>query len=198
MRIFPLLLTLALPHACLAQEIVVRRVVRPAPINLAELQSLPGPTPHGPCSLAPVNLDSTSLGPVLLGDSTTLLMPRNWERLPAQELDLVLEAMRLALPDGGRVRISRQRNGASGRGFTIYRSGETPEGRACTFVAGDVGAIWTFYAPDPDARDQSHPFFALADLITPERKWYRVSSSSRTSEERDFTARVITALFFRN
>ncbi|HEY0670940.1 MAG TPA: hypothetical protein VGD27_01675 [Longimicrobiales bacterium] len=133
---------------------------------------------------------------LILADSAALNLPVGWQRLPPHELDAGSDAVRIAASDASWIRIERERNGARGRSYPMYRSGELPTGDSCVLSHNDGGAIWSFYEPDPDVHDHPFPFMAFADFLTPARRWYRVIAHSKTAEQRAHTARVVTAIFF--
>ena len=196
MRILIVALACLSPANVAAQDIMIRRVVKPPPVNLSELIAVPGPAPQGICPFEPANLETSDSARLMLGDTAALDLPMGWQRRPPHELDAGFDAVRLGAPDGSRIRIERERNGARGRSFTMYRSGEVPTGESCVLDLGEVGAIWTFYEPDPGVDDNPLPFLAFADILTPARRWYRISINSESAEQRLQTARVVTAIFF--
>jgi hypothetical protein len=183
------------PASCIAQAVQFRFELKPPPSNLAELKALPGPTPPDhPCAIARVDPDSSKPTPITLADTTLLFLPRGWKLLPLYERDRELGVTRVATPDGSRIDIRLERN-ASGRRFISYGPDKPlPRGESCILESGQFGAIWTFYEPDPAAPDRPLPFPALAEIITPGPKWYHVSISSKTAQQREFVTRRITDL----
>jgi hypothetical protein len=183
------------PASSIAQELQFHFGVKPPPRTLSELKALPGPTPDHQCVFAPIESDSSKPTPTVLPDTTLLFLPQDWQLLPARASDSGFNVTRVAAPDGSRISIEVERNGARGRSFLSYGPNEKlPRGESCIFGSGDVGAIWTFYGPGPAVPDRPLRFNGLGDFITPGFTWYRVSISSKTRQQRDFIARRITNL----
>lgn len=179
------------PACCVAQDVQLRFDVKPPPVTFSELKALPGPTPDHPCPFAPIDPDSSKLTPIALADTTILFLPRDWQLLSQAESDP--DGTRISTPVGSRVRIALERNGAKGRGFLSYGPGkELPRGESCAFESGDLGAIWTFYGPDADARDRPLAFVAFGDFMVPGSRWYHVTISSKTRQQRESVVRRIT------
>ena len=171
--------------------------ITPLPTTFAGLQLLPGPSPSGPCEVSSPPPDTVAVTSISLPDTSHLLLVAGWQQQPLVEGDQGHTEARLAGPADARISISRMRNGAQGRHFLIYRSGVLPEGRACWVRGGSAGAIWASYEPDPGVPDDPRPFLAFGELITPAGRWYRLTVSSRTAQDRDRAASTITALFLR-
>jgi hypothetical protein len=189
------LIAYVFPGPSIAQEVRLSPEVKPPPVTLSELKALPGPTPDHPCPFAPVDPDSSKPTPITLADTTLLFLPQGWQLLPQPESDPESDETRVRTPDGSRIHIALERNGAKGRSFLSYGPGKAlPRGESCTLDSGDLGAIWTFYGPDPAALDGLLPFVAFADLMAPGPRWYRVTISSKTTQERELVARRITNL----
>jgi hypothetical protein len=194
MKALSLILICVFSPACLAQDVLVRPVIKPAPVSLAELKTLPGHVPSVSCDFETLPLDSTKLSRITLKDSATLMLAKGWNRLPAHESDVGFDVTRIAPLGKARARIQRERNGAKGRAFLMYRSGDTPEGYTCFVQRGEVGAIWTFYDPDPGENESPLRFGVFGDVMTPARRWYRVSAFSATPDEREYVAKMFTEL----
>jgi hypothetical protein len=199
MRLRPLLLAalMAAPNLCAARQILIRQVVTPPPTTFAGLRQTEGVTPSGPCDLPVVTLDTALLVPVALGDTGSLGMPPGWSVLPLYEGQDPFTVTRLAGPDGSRALIQRRRNGSQGRSHLMYRNDERAVGPTCLVDRDSVGAIWTFYLPDPGVPDSPRPFLADGDIMTPDGRWYGIMISSETAEARARTASMLTAVALR-
>jgi hypothetical protein len=187
MKIFAvaLLALFGLAVECEAQDVIVRRVELPPPTTFAGLKQLGGPVPTGPCTFPSVSLSADSVSPIILGDSVTLRLPRDWRTSPLGPSDDEHTRTRLVTSGDNRVSIERKHNGASSRNFLMYGNGERPEGTTCWVDRGQAGAIWTFYQPNP--QDTSvRKYGAFGAIITPAGFWYSVSlwTSSVTDQSR--------------
>jgi hypothetical protein len=193
MRILLLVALVAFAVECEAQDIQIQRLELPPPTTFAGLQQLKGPAPSGPCAFRSVTLLVDSLNTIAVGDSTTLRLPRDWKTRPLLPGDDEYTHVRLAAPDDNRVRVQRERNGAHGRSFLMYRSGERPEGATCTVERGQAGAIWSFYPPDPqDTTTGSRKYTALGAVITPAGFWYSVSLWTSSAADQSRLASILT------
>ena len=141
--------------------------------------------------------DTVAVTSIALPDTSHLLLVAGWQEQPLLDGDQGHTEARLAGPADARISISRKRNGAQGRHFLIYRSGVVPEGRVCWVQEGSAGAIWASYEPDPGVPDALRPFVGFGELMTPAGRWYSVTVSARTAQDRDRAASTITALFLR-
>jgi hypothetical protein len=192
MRILFVLPLFALVVECGAQDVIIRRVELPPPTTFAGLQQLRGPQPSGPCALSAVTLSVDSLSPIALGDSATLRLPPGWRTSPLHPSDDKHADTRLAAPGDNRVLIERKRNGATGREFLMYGSGERPEGATCSLERGQTGAIWTFYPPAPQDTTRVRKYTALGSVITPAGLWYSVVLSTSSAAEQSRLASILT------
>ena len=192
MRILFVLALFALAVECEAQDIIIRRAELPPPTTFAGLKQLSGPLPSGPCAFPSVSLSVDSLSPIALGDSATLRLPPGWRTSPLHPSDDEHTRTRLAAPGDNRVLIERQRNGASGRHFLMYGSGELPEGATCSLERGQTGAIWTFYLPDPQDTTGVRKYVALGSVITPAGVWYSVTLWTSSAADQSRLASILT------
>jgi hypothetical protein len=193
MRILLLLAVVASTVEAEAQDIQIRVHELPPPTTFAGLRQLRGPMPSGPCAFPAATLLADSLNTIAVGDSTTLRFPRDWRTRPLLPEDDEYTHVRLATPEDNRVRIQRERNGARGRSFLMYLSGERPEGATCTVDRGQAGAIWSFYPPDPqDTTTGSRKYAALGAVITPAGFWYSVSLSTLSAADQSRLASILT------
>jgi hypothetical protein len=101
------------------------------------------------------------------------------------------------VPGGGRVSIRRLRNGARGRLFLANLKGEALVGSTCKVERGSAGAIWTFYAPNPQQPGNPWPFAAFGDVITPAGSWYSLTVSTPAAADRSRVARIVTEALLR-
>lgn len=191
MRIVLALALFAFAVDCEAQEITFQRDVLPAPTTFAGLEQLKGPVPSGPCTLPSMSLPVDSLKAITLGDSATLMLPSGWQTIDLRPSDDEHARTRLAGPGDSRVLIERERNGASGRHFLMYGSGERPEGATCSLPRGQAGAIWTFYPPNP--QDSGiRKYTALGSIITPAGVWYSVTLATASAADQYQLASIVT------
>ena len=191
MRIVLLLALFAISVDCEAQEIIIRSEVLPPPTTFAALEQLKGPAPSGPCTLPSISLRVDSLKPITLGDSATLTFPSGWQTIELRPGDDEHVRTRLAGPGDGRVLIDRERNGATSRHFLMYGSGERPEGATCSLSRGQVGAIWTFYTPNPQDTGV-RKYVALGSIITPAGSWYSVTVAAASTSDQHQLASIVT------
>jgi hypothetical protein len=192
MRIVLVLWLSALAVNCDAQDMVIRRDELPSPTTFAGLKQLEGPIPSEPCTFPPVSLSVDSLRPIALGDSATLLLPMGWQLKELRPSDDEQARTRLAGPGDGRVLIERQRNGATSRPFLMYGSGERPEGKTCSLVRGQMGAIWTFYLPNPQDTTSGRKYMAMGSVITSAGFWYSVTLSTSSGADQFRLAGILT------
>lgn len=175
-----------------AQEILIRRAVSPPPVTYHELLKLKGTAPSGPCRFNPGSDPSDSLIPVALGDTAMLRLPSAWRIRAPMQGDDEYTHLRLDVANAGSVRIERERNGARGRHFLMYKNGERPEGTTCAVDRGQAGAIWTFYLPDPADAGHRFPYIAMGAFITPAGRWYSLSLQTTTVVEQSHLAGMLT------
>lgn len=192
MRLLPCWVLIAVPSLGIAQEIRVRRVEVPPPTSFGELLKRRGPEPSGPCSLPDPVRDSAGWTPLALADSVSARLRTGWARVPGLPGDDEYSETRLGGPDNAHVRIRRERGQASGRHYLMYQGGTVPKGRTCTVDRDAAGAIWTFYAPDPDVPVSTRPFGTFADLITPAGSWYSLTIWTPSAEAAARAAGAIT------
>lgn len=192
MRILFVLALFALAMECEAQDVIIRRVELPPPTTFAGLEQLRGPVPSGPCTFPSVSLPVDSLSPIVLGDSATLRLPAGWQTIPLRPSDDVHTRTRLAAPGDNRVLIERKHNGAIGRQFLMYASGERPEGKTCSLERGLTGAIWSFYLPDPQNVAGPQRYIAFGSVITPSGFWYGLTLLTSSAADQSRLASILT------
>lgn len=193
MRILLVLALSALAVECEAQDVIIRLPEPlPPPTTFAGLQQLEGQRPSGACALPSVILSADSLTPMVLGDSATLRFPSGWKTSALRPSDHEYTDTRLALPDGNRVRIRRERNGAHGRSFMMYRPGEVAEGTTCSLDRGRTGAIWSLYLPDPQDTTSPLRYTAIGAVITPAGFWYTVDLRTTSAADQSRLASILT------
>ena len=158
-----------------AQEILIRRVVLPPPTTFQELREKPGRAITGSCDLPSVTISPDSLVPIVLADSSTLHLPTSWQARPRLQWDIENGSDVLGGPDDTRLRIARQKNGATGRSFRRNQDDSEAIGTTCAVDRGDIGIVWSFYEPDPGVPDNPRPFVAFGEVMTPGGRWYKVS-----------------------
>jgi len=188
-----ILLVLALSAAgleCERPDVVF--VQSPPPKTFAALRQLVGPLPSGSCVLPPIDLSVDSLKPVPLRDSATLRLPRGWRTSPIRPHDDEHADTRLSLPGGSVALIHRERNGARGRAYLMYRPSVLAQGTTCTIERGQTGAIWSLYSPDPQDTSRLLKYNALGDVITPAGAWYAVSLRTPSAEDQSRLASILT------
>ena len=191
MRILLVLALIALAGECEAQDVIGRMAELPPPTTFAGLQQLRGPVPSGPCVLPSVSLEVDSLSPITLGDSATLRLPPGWQTSPLHPNEDEHSRTRLAAPGDNRVLIERKHNGASGRPYLMYGSGELPEGTTCSLERGQAGAIWTFYLPNPQDTGV-RKYNAFGSIITRGGLWYSVSLGTFSAADQSRLASILT------
>jgi hypothetical protein len=181
---------------CEAQDITVRPDVQPPPTTFASLQQLTGPLPSGPCTLPSISLAVDSLKPITLGDSASFMLPNGWQASELRPSDDGSVRTRLIAPGDSRILIDRELNGAISRHFIMYGNGERPEGATCSLPRGQAGAIWTFYAPNP--QDASvRKYTALGSIITPAGSWYSVTVGASSAADQYQLASIVTEVMLR-
>ena len=193
MRILIVLALFAVAAMSEAQDTVLfRRVELPPPTTFAGLARLKGHQPSGPCTFPSVPLPVDSLSTITLGDSATLRLPPGWQTIALRPGDDAHTRTRLAVPSDNRVLIDRKRNGASGRPYLMYTTGERPEGATCSLERGQAGAIWSFYGPAPQNIIGPRRYTALGSVITPAGRWYSVTLSTSSAADQSRLASLLT------
>jgi hypothetical protein len=177
---------------CQAQQILIRRQVLPPPTTFVGLKQLRGPEPTGPCHLPAATLSPDSVTSIALSDSSTLHFPQGWREVSGFSVDSEVGRTVVAGPGESRVRILRERNGAVGRHYQGDEHGDPRPGVTCEVDRGDVGAIWTFYAPDSVQVTWPRPYLAFGEIITPRGSRYTLTLSAHTSDERAQMVAIVT------
>lgn len=175
-------------------QVQIRQVHREPPTTLEALHALPGPVPTAPCDLPAPHTFPVARTRVPLPDSTTLPIPADWRVRPRHPDEIGFVDRRFETADEARIGLERQRNGAVGRGYLVYRSGAAPQGAVCSLRRDPAGAIWSLYPPDPDDADEERRFLAFGDVVTPDGRWYSLRVSARDVATRDRAAGAISAL----
>jgi hypothetical protein len=190
MRILFVLALSALAVTCEDPKFVFQKL--PPPTTFAGLRQLMGPPPSGPCAFPSVTLSADSLNPIALGDSATLRLPPGWQTGPLRPGDDEYTRTRLALPGGNRALIQRERNGAHGRSYLMYRPGVLAKGTTCTLERGQTGAIWSLYLPDPQDTTSVLKYPAIGAVITPAGFWYTVNLWTTSGADQSRLASILT------
>ncbi|MEA2760823.1 MAG: hypothetical protein QOD47_107 [Gemmatimonadaceae bacterium] len=190
MRILFVLALCAVALECERPDLVFEQA--PPPTTFVGLRQLMGPPPTGPCVLPSVRLLVDSLNPITLGDSATLRLPPGWQTSALHPRDDEYADTRLALPGGARILIQRQRNGARGRSYLMYRPGVLAKGTTCTLERAQTGAIWSRYRPDPQDTTRLLKYTALGAVVTPAGHWYSVSLWTASESDQSRLASILT------